>query len=429
MRRKLYLLPLLPLLPLPIFSAGCRPAPDAQITLRVLNWATDLEVMAEQRIADGFSAQRPGVRVIVQSVVTNYTEKLATEIASGSPPDVFLLDASHIPTFVERGLALDLSPYIARVGYETARVFPEVLQVFDRQGRLYAFPKGFTPMVLYYNRTLFDELNVDPPPEEGWTWDEFLETAKAVTRDVDGDGQTDAYAVDFPRRLYEWIPWVWSAGGDILDPQGMQAAGYLDSEVTVATFEFLASLITVWQISPVQFLRGGDPMRTGRFYVGDQAMLHGGHWMLPRLLHYNARGDIELGVAPIPHRTGAAPQNVLYTSGWAVPVNVRHKRLALELAAFLASEGAQRSRAASGLEIAAFRDVALEFAAADTLGLERVFLNQVRGSRLPWGALVKDFYEIEELAFDIMDRHLLRGEDLAATAASVASEIDRMRAR
>jgi multiple sugar transport system substrate-binding protein len=170
-------------------------------------------------------------------------------------------------------------------------------------------------------------------------------------------------------------------------------------------------------------------MRTGRFYVGDQAMLHGGHWMLPRLLHYNARGDIELGVSPIPHHAEAAPQNVLYASGWAVPVNVRHKRLALELAAYLASEDAQRMRAASGLEITAFRDVALEIAAADTLGLERVFLNQVGGSRLPWGAIVTDFHEIEELTFDIMDRHLLRGEDLAATAASVAREIDRMRTR
>jgi hypothetical protein len=101
----------------------------------------------------------------------------------------------------------------------------------------------------------------------------------------------------------------------------------------------------------------------------------------------------------------------------------------LELAAYLASEDAQRTRAASGLEIPAFRDVALEIAAADTLGLERVFLNQVGGSRLPWGAIVSDFHEIEELTFDIMDRHLLRGEDLAATAASVASEIDRMRTR
>jgi multiple sugar transport system substrate-binding protein len=408
---------------------ACHRESGHYVTLRVLNWATDLEVMAEQRIADRFAERNPEVRVIVESIVNNYGEKLSTEIASGTPPDVFLLDADDIPVFVERGLVLDLTPYTSRVSFDPARVFPEVLQVFDRDGHLFAFPKGFTPMVLYYNRTLFADLGVAPPPTDRWTWDEFVTTARQLTRDIDGDGNTDIYAVDFPRRLFEWIPWVWSAGGDIMDPAGLRTVGYLDSEPTVATFELLASLITDLKAAPVQFLRGGDPMRTGRFYVGDQAMLHGGHWMLPRLLHYNRRGDIGLGVAPIPHRSGSEPQNVLYTSGWAVPSNVTHKRLAIELAAFLASEEAQRMRATAGLEIPAFRRLALELAAQDTLGIEAAFLQQVTGSRSPWGAQVLDFHEIEDLSFDIMDRHLLRGDDLHIAASEVARNIDRVRQR
>jgi multiple sugar transport system substrate-binding protein len=423
--RRLALLHLVPLL-LNCTADG----PDSRrITLRVLNWATDLEVMAEQQIADRFSQQNPGVEVTVESIVTNYGEKLATEIASGTPPDVFLLDAPDIPAFVERGLVLDLAPYLDRVDYDPAMVFPEVLRIFTKSQQLHAFPKGFTPMVIFYNGALFDELDVPPPPADQWTWDQFLETARSVTRDLDGDGETDTYAIDFPRRLFEWIPWVWSAGGDILDPQGNTTAGYLDSPATVETFEFLTSLVTEWKAAPVQFLRGGDPMRVGRFYVGAQAMLHSGHWLVPRLLHYNARGDIRVGIAPIPHRQGAAPQNVVYTSGWAVPTNVSRKRLAVELAAFLAGEEAQRIRGENHLEIPAFRTVALELAQQDTLGLEQAFLTQVAGSRPPWGAVVVDFYEIEELSFDIMDRHLLRGDDLQQAASEIARQIDRVRAR
>jgi multiple sugar transport system substrate-binding protein len=413
----------------PLLFSGCRKETDAHISLRVLNWATDLEVMAEQRIASEFSKIRPEVRVTVESIVNNYGEKLATEIASGTPPDVFLLDAPDIPMLVDRGLVLDLSPYAARVEYDPTRVFPEALDVFNRSGHLYAFPKGFTPMVIYYNRSLFDNLGVPTPPEDEWTWEEFLQIARDVTRDRNGDGQTDSYAIDFPRRLFEWIPWVWSAGGDILDQHGTSTVGHLDSEPTVATFAFLASLITQWETSPVQFLRGGDPMRVGRFYVGDQAMLHGGHWLLPRLLQYNERGDIQLGIAPIPHHADAEPRGVVYASGWAVPTNVKHKRLAVELAAFLAGEQAQRMRAAARLEIPAFEAVALELAGQDTLGLESAFLSQVTGSRPPWGAFVLDFHEIEEMSLDIMDRHLLRGEDLQTSASNVAREIDRIRAR
>jgi ABC-type glycerol-3-phosphate transport system substrate-binding protein len=246
---------------------------------------------------------------------------------------------------------------------------------------------------------------------------------------LDGDGDNDIYAIDFPRRLFEWIPWVWSAGADILDPSGTQTVGHLDSEATVSTFEFLTSWVTQWNMAPVQFLRGGDPMRVGRFYLGHQAMLHSGHWLLPRLLHYTERGDIRVGVAPIPHKAGATPQNVLYASGWAVPTNVRHKRLAVELAAFLAGEEAQRLRADAHLEIPAFRSLALELAELDTLGLTQVFLREIERARVPWGAVVMDFHEIEELSFDIMDRHLLQADDLEAAATRVAEEIDRVRSR
>ena len=420
---------LVSILSLPFTACRANQQDAAQITLRALNWAADLEVMAEQQIADRFSERHPGVEVIVESIVSNYGEKLATAIASGSPPDVFLLDSPDIPTFVERGLILDLGVYAERVGYDAGRVFPEVLGVFTRNRQLYAFPKGFTPMVIYYNRDLFEELGVPEPPADGWTWEQFLEVAQALARDIDGDGSNDIYAIDFPRQLFEWIPWVWSAGGDILDPSGQHTVGHLDSDATVGTFEFLTSWVTERQMAPVQFLRGGDAMRVGRFYLGRQAMLHAGHWLLPRLLYYTARGDIKVGVAPIPHRTGSEPQNVLYASGWAVPTNVRHKKLAVELAAFLASEEAQRLRAEARLEIPAFESVALELADQDTLGLEQAFLRQVAGSRSPWGASVMDFFEIEELSFDIMDRHLLHGDDLFVAASEVAREIDRVRSR
>lgn len=423
-------LPLLLLLPLLLFTACSRERQNAQsMTLRALNWAANLEVLAEQRIADLFSERHPGVNVIVESIVSNYGEKLATAIASGSPPDVFLLDSPDIPAFVERGLLLDLGPYAERVGYDPGQVFPEVLDVFTRDRRLFAYPKGCTPMVIYYNGALFSELGIPEPPTEGWTWEQFLETARAVARDMDGDGSNDIYAIDFPRQLYEWIPWVWSAGGDILDPSGRRTLGFLDSEPTVGTFEFLTSLVTEWEMAPVQFLRGGDAMRVGRFYLGRQAMLHSGHWLLPRLLHYTERGDIRVGVAPIPHRPGAKPQNVLYASGWAVPANVKHKRLAVELAAFLAGEEAQRLRAGAHLEVPAFRSLALELAEQDTLGLAQVFLREIGRSRVPWGAVVLDFHEIEEMSFDIMDRHLLHDDDLRVAATEVAAEIDRVRSR
>lgn len=411
-------------------AACARGSGGRTVTLRVLNWAPELELELEQRIVGGFEARYPHVRVIVESVVNNYGEKLAASIASGTPPDVFLLDVPDIPTFVDRGLALDLSPYLGRVGYDRAAVFPEVLEVFSRGPRVYAFPKDFTPLVIYYNRRVFERFGVAEPPADGWTWDEFLATAQALTRDTTGSGEPDVYAIDFPRALYQWVPFVWSAGGDILSPDGSRASGYLDGPATVDTFRFLTDLAVVHKVtSPVQFVAGGDVSRSGRFFSGRQAMLISGHWSMPLLLKYAARGDLSLGVAPVPHRPGSQPTTAIYVSGWAVPANVRHKRLAVELAAWLAGPEAQRVRAERRLGIPALRAIAEELAERDETGVERAFLDQVALGRMPWGAVVMDFHRIERSAFEIMDRRLLRGDDVQRAASDVARAIDRVMAR
>lgn len=409
--------------------ACATPEASRPITLRVLNWAPELELELEQRIAREFEAAHPHVSVLVESVVTNYGEKLAVAIASGTPPDVFLLDVPDIPAFVERGLVLDLSPYLSRVGYARADVFPEVLDVFARGPRLYALPKDFSPMVLYVNRRVFTEAGV-PPPEGDWTWDEFLAAALAVSRDRDGDGTRDVVAIDVPRELYRWVSWVWSAGGDILSPDGSRASGFLDGPAAVETFRFLTDLALRHRVTPpVQYAPGGDVSRTSRFYTGRQAMMLSGHWTMPLLIEYARSGALDLGIAPIPHRAGVEPATAIYVSGWAVPGNVRHKRLAVELAAWLAGERAQRLRAATRLGIPALRRIAEEVAAADATGVERAFLQQVARGRMPWGAAVMDFHRVERLSLDIMDRRLLRGDDLAEAARSIAVQLDRELAR
>lgn len=412
-------------------ALSCAPSRDAyRVTLRVLNWAPDLELELEQRIARGFAATHPNVDVIVESVANNFGEKLAASIASGTPPDVFLLDVPDIPAFVDRGLVLDLSPYLSRVGYDRAAVFPKVLDVFTRGQHLYALPKDFTPMVIYYNRRVFESAGLAPPPDDGWTWDAFLAACRRITRDVDGDGITDVFAIDFPRDLYKWVSWIWSAGGDILSPDGSRARGYLDGPASVETFRFLADLALTHKVTPpVQYTVGGDVARTGRFFAGRQAMMLSGHWSLPVMLKYAARGDLSLGVAPIPHRAGATPTTAIYVSGWAVPANARYKRLSVELAAWMAGETAQRMRSSSRLGIPALRALADEQAATDPTGVERAFLAQVVHGRMPWGAVVMDFHRIERLSFDIMDRALLRGEPVQSAATDIAAEIDRVMAR
>lgn len=403
---------------------------DGRIRMRVMTWAGDTEIATEQRIANLFTERHPDVSVVVESATTRYQEKLLTSIAAGSPPSVFLLDGPDIPTFLDRGLTLDLTPWLDRVGYDPGRVFPRVMETFRRGGRVYALPKDFTPMAMYLNRSVFERAGVPLPPASGWTREEFLASARALTRDTTGDGRADVYAFDFPRNPYQWIPWVWSGGGDILSPDGLRATGWLDSPRTLETLEFLADLVTQYAVAPgVQFVGSGDPAREARFATGGQAMLFSGHWTLQLLVTGMGQDPDGIVLAPIPHARGQETTTVLYASGWAVPANVTHRRQAIELAAFLGSEEAQRMRATTRLGVPAFRDVAEELAREDLSGLESAFLREADRGRVTWGARVRDFHEVEDALFDLVDRHLLRGEPLAAAAHDVAARIDGLLAR
>ncbi len=417
-----------------VLAAAACSRGESGITLRVALWAGGHELEIERQVADRYEALHPGVRVVLESAPNGYEERLLTSIAAGRPPDVYLLDSPDIPTFVERGLAMDLAPYRDALGFRPDSVFGQVADAFRRGESMFALPKDFTPMVLYANREVLAAAGVEAllpavspgaGQPSGWTWTDFRRAGEAVVADTDGGGRNDVFVFDFPRNLYQWIPFVWSAGGDILAPGGSGATGYLDGLEALEAYRFLTGLAEDGLTPGAQFVQQGDPAREARFASGGQAFLLSGHWTLPVFRDLVGADALDLAILPIPHHPArTAATSVLYASGWAVPPNARELRRAIDLAGFLASPEAQRIRARSGLAIPSRMDVAAEIAAADGTGIEDAFIALAEGARMTWGARVRDFSRIEALAVEIMDRRLVRGESLTSSAGEVARRID-----
>jgi multiple sugar transport system substrate-binding protein len=380
----------------------------------------------EEVVARRFTQGRPGVRVSMEAATNGpeYRDMVLTSIAAGTPPDVFLLDNIDVPAFADAGVVLDLAPLAARVGADLADVAPPVLATFRRGDTLLALPKGYTPMLIAYNKDLFDRAGL-PYPRDDWTWEEFRQTARALTRDTDGDGAADQWGFWLDRRVFLWIASLWSLGGDVLCADGSRASGCLDAPASVQAFRDLTGLAVRDSVTPRYFgLRRslGDQLRN--FYSGRVAMVPAGHFWLPSFRPHVEAGRLRLGFVMLPHREGVAPVTVIYASGFAVARNVRHKRLSVELAAFLADSVAQAARAAGGLEIPASRRAAEALVRGDTTGWEAVFQRAGASGRAPWGARVARWREVEAVLPDVMDRIILRGEDPALVLREVARQLD-----
>ena len=413
-------------------ALGCAAArgDEEVVTLRITSWQSPQENAIDAESWREFERLHPGVRVVNDPVSNQaeYRERVITSIATGTPPDVFLLDGIDAAAFIQEGVLLDLAPFARRVGVDTSDFYPSVRSIFSRGTRLYALPKGFTPMVYFYNRALFDRAGL-PYPRNGWTTDEFMAAARALTRDTDGDGAVDQWGTVLDRRFFAWQAWLWSAGADILSPDGTRASGYLDSPRTDSVVRFLASLPGELGVAPrPNAFRGASATEQRLFYSGRVALYTSGHWLIPNIRRQLERGRVRLGVVSVPRAPGRPLRTVLFASGYAVPYNTPHRKLAVQLAAYMSGPRAQRRRLTAGLELATMPAVQLS-APGDPYGLESGFVWQVPHGAPPWGARVARFREVEAQMYDVLDRVMINREDASAVTADVARRVDAILAR
>ena len=91
---------------------------------------------------------------------------------------------------------LNLEPFLdADKSFNKSDFYPATLDQFTEQGQLWALPAEVTPYVIEYNRDLFDAAKV-AYPKPGWTMDDFLATAKSLTKG-DGDAKQYGYVGDY----------------------------------------------------------------------------------------------------------------------------------------------------------------------------------------------------------------------------------------
>lgn len=384
-----------------VCPAGCREdeAP-AEIVLRVANWgspAVESSFMTlERQIREEFERLHPGVRVQFEQIpgFGQYAPKLLMMHVSGSMPDVLSLDASSGAAFMDNGVLRDLTPFIAADrAFRLDDYFPRLVDVFRRGDKLYSIPFDFTPMMMYYNKRLFDAAGV-PYPQPGWTWDDFLRIAEALTVVSPDPGKPPSqYGFYFMNVMPFWLPWLWTNGGDVLDPEGQRATGCFDGPRSVEAVQFLADLMLRYHVAPT--LEESKAAGVDLFRSGQAAMDLKGHWMM---IDYQADG-IDFGVAPLPTNIGR-PTTVVYVTGLSISAKAKHPDVAWEYIKFMTRKDVQIRRVASGLAISGNRHAAAHYAGTP---VEDAFIAATEYARPPWGASVERYPFIEDLGQEMLE--------------------------
>jgi len=179
-----------------------------KVTITLMMWGGAVEEQEVRGYLAAFNEVYPDIEVQIIRPA-DYWPKLMSMLAAGTPPDVFYMGFPEFVTYHQLGALLDLQPYVeATPDFNAIDFFPGTLDAFrDREtGHLFGVPKDWSTYVVYYNVAMFEEAGIPTPNElfgyGQWSWYNFVEVAKALTRDTDGDGEIDVYgfAYNFPGR-------------------------------------------------------------------------------------------------------------------------------------------------------------------------------------------------------------------------------------
>ena len=267
---------------------------DEKVKITFWSWeASSLESAAIQEGLNRFMQEYPNIEVEYMVVPSDqYHAKLKTAMASNDAPDLFYLDTAYTRDFVSAGLLYDLTDVLGEF-VDLDDVVPSSkskMTIYDENGEphLYGMDVVQVGPTIFYNKDLFDAAGVEYIPtteEDRWTWDEFVENMKKLTKVENGktvqygtcnwEEKSNLYVLEYSLRLN---------GAKWFNDDYTQAVG-VTSEETKSVFERIKALRTQWGVAPdpntVGSESGNSP--TQMFLTGQVATIAIGSYALQEI--------------------------------------------------------------------------------------------------------------------------------------------------
>ena len=311
----------------------------AKIVLRVGTGDSGEGLTPHLKIIEQFEAANPDIQVQLEPVGSgDYYARILTQIAAGDPPDLLQIGDDAVPMFVDKGAFASLDAYIAGAEYplDTSIYLPGVLEPGQWDGQQYLLPKDFSPLAVYYNKKLFDAAGL-PYPADGWSWADFLETAKTLTK-TDDSGKVVQWGVQLPAAWttgFEY--WVAAAGGKLISEDGQQFVGVMDAPEVVEAVQFYADLYNLHKVAPLPADMNAFGGGNSEFDNGMAAMRIFGRWPQAGI---KENPNIDLGVVGMP--VGRQRADVLFWGGFGISALSENKDAAWRfLRYYSGAEGAE----------------------------------------------------------------------------------------
>ncbi|MBV9514995.1 MAG: sugar ABC transporter substrate-binding protein [Mycobacteriaceae bacterium] len=311
------------------------------------------EADARMRIVEAF--QRAHRDIPVRTVLSgpDPMQQMSTFCAGGKCPDVLMAWELTYAGLADRGVLLDLTTMLARdQTFATelkADSVPALYETFTFDGGQYALPEQWSGNFLFYNKKLFADANMAPPParwDAAWSYAEFLDAAVALTRRDRAGKVTQWGFVD------TWVPYYSAGlfgmnnGTPWCTPRANPTHLNFDDEAFIDGIQFYADLACRHGVAP----KAADQQSMSTmdlFSSGRAAMALGGHWRYETFSRADGL-DFDITVLPSGPRADKARSDI-GTTGLAIAASSSRKDQAWEFVKFATGPTGQALTGETGL--------------------------------------------------------------------------------
>lgn len=301
-------------------NAGTDTASGEKVTVTILcaYASEDPHGQYVYQYADEFMKANPDITVEITAVSSNdiYTKLAAMATSPDDLPTLFFTSADQAPTLLDLGLMEDLNNYIDA---DTVSSFAEgVTEACTLNDIMAFYPIDVQPSAVIYRKDRFEEAGLQVPK----TWDEFLECAKALTADTDGDGQTDQWGFSMvgannSSGQSRFMSYLWSQGQNIVsyDDAGEEWKAEVEGEDFLKAFSFWTDLNNEYNVVPTGITEVDYATAANYFAMGYASMILSGSNALGVAYTNNPELKGKLGSFIIP---GDHPGTMLNAEGYAL---------------------------------------------------------------------------------------------------------------
>ncbi|HEY9289744.1 MAG TPA: sugar ABC transporter substrate-binding protein [Microlunatus sp.] len=151
---------------------------DGTATLAFAWWGNPVRNENTNKAIKAYTKANPKVTVKAQpGEWSSYWDKLATQTAGNTAPDIIQMDMAYISEYGTKGALLDLGKYVDTSKFDDGTVDPGKVD-----GKLVGINAGINSLSFMVNPKVFKAAGVDLPDDTTWTWDDYQEIAAKITK-------------------------------------------------------------------------------------------------------------------------------------------------------------------------------------------------------------------------------------------------------